>query len=380
MPEDLYSLLGIMSPEAEAVGQLLRPQTPPERQVYGRPEDQALADYHRNAEMAMAQRGDVREDATIQRFANVPTVMGAHARQAAFQKSLQNALYEKQAKALMDELTKLDPADPEALAMQDEIIGRHPIAREALSDPRISGLIKRQSHDNAEMQELFDKDPTSRQEYADLRTNNIPPQAARQQVRSNAQRRAERIWFATNGGDPMDFDSGKFNGPDGRPDRAKMAHFLSQRKSADDALLGSTERKALDEAADSLRAMVSQNPDDEATKRAAYQMARGKQPESEQEWAEAYRLVQNAGREEKEKLASLILDFERAGRQVPNIYKNLIVEPTEASVQNVPHGTSEQTQKPSTPQVPIIRTRAEYDALPSGTRYMDSKGNTGTKK
>jgi hypothetical protein len=229
MAEDLYQMLQI-SPEADAVRQLLQPREQPARQFYSSPQAQSLSDYHSRIEQDIGARDALAQDAEILRRINLPTRGGEQARALDWQKALEKAAYEKQTSALMDDLRKLDPADPEHQTQQDEIIAKHPISRTALSDPRISGIVKRQSHDYEEMQSLFDKDSVSRQEYANLRVSGLDPDKARQQVRTNAQKRADRLWFATNGGNPEDFDSGKFNLPDGTPDKAKMAYYLAQSK------------------------------------------------------------------------------------------------------------------------------------------------------
>lgn len=381
MADDPYSMLGILSPEAEEVSRTLNSgrQSSPS---YVPSKYQPVADYHARAEEAMADRERLALEAEVQRRLVLPTVSGQRARGEAWRMNLEQAMYEKQAKALLDDLGLLDPADPEALDQQDEVVAKHPIARKAMSDPRVANLIRRQSKEHEEMRKVFDDDPDALAEYTRLRADGLPPKAVRQQVLNDSKRRAERLWFASNGGNPDDFDSGKFNGPDGKPDKAKMAYYLASQKKEDDRMLSTSERKALDQAAENFDAVSGLDPDDEETKRREFMAKFGRPPKNDQEWTSARNMVLQAGLAEKEALAALILDFERAGKRVPDLYRKMVgvqsTTPTEASGENVPRGSVEQ---PSGPPKPVmVRTKAEYDALPSGSRYMDSNGKIGVKK
>lgn len=387
MADDYYSLLGIPSPEAEEVQRLLQPSGPAERTYQADPFRQRLDDLGREYDASRQERENTALQGEIQRRINLPTALGKGARNAAWQQAMEQAMYEKQAKSLIDDLQLLDPADPEALDQQDEVVARHPIARKAMSDPRVASLIRRQSKEHEEMRKVFDDDPDALAEYTQLRADGLAPKAVRQQVLNNAKRRAERLWFASNGGNPDDFDSGKFNGPDGKPDKAKMAHFLSTQKAQGDSLLSSTERKALDQAADNFSAMADLNPDDEDTKRREFMAKFGRPPKTEQEWTSARNMVLQAGLSEKEALAALILDFERAGKRVPDFYKKMIgvpsATPAGASDENVPRGMLTEPKdlpKGAMGNPIMVRTKAEFDALPPGTWVMDAKGKAGPKK
>lgn len=383
MADDPYQLLGI-SPEADAVRQLLQPSAPPQRQFYDTPQAQSFSDYHAGIEQDIDRREGLAQQAEIMRRINLPTVSGEKARAMDWQKALEKAQYEKQTYALMEDLKKLDPADPEHFTQQDEIIAKHPIAKTALSDPRISGMVKRQSHDFEEMQNLFDKDAVSRQEYANLRTSGIAPDQARQQVRSNAQVRADRLWFAMQGGNPAEFDSGKFNGPDGRPDKARMAYYLAERKGSEDSLLSSVERKALEEAARTLNANRL-NPDLDEDKKSAFKKQFGREPTSEEDWRAAYDLAKNSGGDKREAMAALVADFQRAGKSVPEFYRSMVgqtnvpqsqtkqVEPAQEvevkETENIsPQGStlseSISVEKPSSPTDPVLdKLWADYEFL-----------------
>lgn len=321
MANEIEALLGIPSEEAEAVRRILQPAEAPARPVYADPYQQAYSDYGRN----LNAKEDAREanemaletQATIQRRMRLPTATGKQARTMAFQKAMEAAVYEKQAKALMDDLSKIDAADPEALSHQDEVIGRHSIARQALSDPRISGLIKRQAHENEEMNTLFDKDALARQDYADLRAAGDDPKVAKEKVKSLAQQRADRVWFASGGGDPAEIDNGTFTGADGRFDRAKAAFHLSQKKKPPTQQLGALEARQLDTAAKE----VAQISDDR--KIDAYETAKGKKPETKEEWDEAWTLANDALAPDREALAAIVQDLEDQGKIVPNRYKEM---------------------------------------------------------
>lgn len=373
MANDLYQLLNIASPEAEAVSRILQPSQAPERQDYSDPYRQSYQDYSRRLNSDEDSREQREQDAEIQRQIALPTMMGKQARSQAYRKALETALYEKQASALMQDLSLLDPADPEHLEHQDEVIGKHgPIAREALKDPRVANLVKRQAAEYSEINELFDKDPQARQEYLNLRTEGKSPKEAQQAVKMSTRNRSERLWFAMNGGDPNEFDEGKFNGPDGTPDKAKMAFRLAQKKSESKSLLSATERKLLDETAQVVGAPDVSDP----AKRRAFKAATGRDPATEEDWQSAYSLAEQAGMADAEKLASLVEDLEKAGKSVPSVYKKAS---TTTSNQNVPRGTIDGPVE-VVPERIRVTTQAEYAALPSGTKAIDGKGRLFTKK
>lgn len=367
MANEVYDLLGIPSAEAEAVSRVLQPRAEPQRQVYGSATDQAYGDYMDQADQRMGQRDEIAMQADIQRRMALPTVSGARARQVAWDKALQNAVYEKGASSLLSDLQKLDPADPEHMTQQDEIIAKHPIAREALKDPRVSSLVKRQASENAEMSELFDKDNLARQEYADLRTAGKSPAEARQAVRQSSQRRGERLWFATQGGNPDDFDKGLFNGPDGQPDRAKMAYTIAQAKKGSGQNMSTTELKQLDEAA----SRIAEISDEQ--KRAAFQAANGREPATEEDWSMAWNLANAALAPERELVASIVQDLEAQGKAVPGRYKRML----EGTTQNVPQRNEAIVpQAAPTSDIPTVQTLDELKALglPSGARFKTPDG------
>lgn len=313
--------LGIPSPEMEEVSRILGggQQQTKDRPYYGSAQQQSLSDYHAEAERMANERDNLALQAEVQRRISLPTTGGRSARQIAWRQALQRAQYENQTKALIDDLTRLDAADPEFGVQQDEIFGRHPIAREALRDPRVANMVKRQAAENEEMQTIFDKDRESRQEYANLRAAGRSPTEARKIVKDAATRRAERVAFAMSGGNPAEFDSGKFNGPDGNVDRAKLAYALSQRKAESEASLSSAERKALDSAVENLV-----QPDlSDAGKVRAFERQFKRRPATEEEWTQAYRAAEADGQRERDALAALIEDLERSGKRVSNLYKNM---------------------------------------------------------
>lgn len=359
--------LDIPSPEMEEVSRILGAgQKTAERPYYGSAQAQSLSDYHAQAEQQAQARDDLAMQAEIQRRIALPTVGGRNARQLAFQQALKRAQYENQTKGLMDDLHKLDPADPEFSAQQDEIFGRHPIAREALRDPRVANTVKRQAAENEELQTIFNKDQQARQEYANLRAAGRAPAEARQIVKDAATRRAERVAFAMGGLDPAEFDSGKYNGPDGNVDRAKVAYALSRRKAEEDSVLSSSEMKALDAVAENL------TPPDlsDTGKIRAFERQFKRPPATEEEWSQAYQLAESEGQEDREKLASLIKYYEGTARKkVPDSYKAMV---TGASEQNVPQGTP-QAAAP-TEQITTVTTIEQARTLPKGTRFRGPDG------
>lgn len=361
MADDPYSLLGLGSPEAEQVAQILGTQQPATRQVYGDPQAQSYSDYYDNIQADIDRRRRASEQANLLRYGGFPTATGQRARAEAYQKAIQQAVYEKQANALMTDLNALDPSDPEHLRHQDEVIAKHPVARQALSDPRISGLIKRQAHDFEEMQAVFNKDPAAMREYATLRAANVAPTTAKQKVLQQAQRRADRLWFASGGGDPAEFDAGKYNAPDGTFDKARAAYRLSQIKAEGKTkeeekakLLNSTERKLLDTLADEV---AKQNPDNPQSKQTAFSAQKDKDPESEQDWSDAYEIVKKRREAKLDELRALIDDLEAGGKSIPENYRKMVAEG---------EGSSDEPGPPP-PGAPVIDAapRAGSSAAPS---------------
>lgn len=356
--------LGIPSPEMEEVSRLLAPrQQTAERPYLASPQAQALSDYHQEAERLANERDNLAMQGEIQRRIALPTMQGSRARSAAFRKALERAQYENQTKALMDDLMRLDAADPEFSLQQDEIFGRHPIAREALRDPRVANMVKRQASENEELQQLFDKDPQARQEYANLRTAGRSPADARKTVKDAATRRAERVAFAMSGGNPEDFDSGKFLDKDGRLDRAKLAFALSQKKAEQESALSSSERRALDTAVENL-----EQPDlTDAGKIRAFERQFKRKPETAEEWTAAYDLANASGQQQRDALTALIEDLERSGKRVSGLYKWM-------AGQSVPRGTSATTPTTPTEQIITVQTIEQARALPKGTRFRGPDG------
>lgn len=379
MADDPYTLLGIPTPEAEAVGRILQPAAPP-RQAYANPVTESLSQYQENQGRNWQAQQDLEAQAAAQRRVSLPTSAGTQARAAAYQKALANAIYEKQVGALMTDLHQLDTGDPEALSHQDEVISKHPISRQALSDPRIANLIKRQAHDNAEMQGIFDKDPAARDDYAKLRADEVAPAEARAKVKSAAQKRADRLWFATGGGDPAEFDSGKYNGPDGMPDKAQMAYAIAEKKRlekealrSDDSSLNSTERKLLDKMSEELTS-ASLDPDNPATKKTEFEVSKEREigKNSKEDWDAAYELVKKKRDAKKDELAATIRDFEKGGKRIPDNLLQLIgsgavsapptiVTPTAG---NVPKGAKNAPITPEAVSAPPVVAPATTPSKP----------------
>lgn len=290
MDNELYSLLGIPSPEAEQVRRILQPSGPPARQLYGDPGLDSLADYHATADQNSQHRADLAQQAEFTRQATLPTYGGQQARAAAYQKALQNAIYEKQTGALLKDLHSLDPADPEHETHQDEIFARHPIAHQALGDPRVASTVKRQAADYAAFQHLFDTDPAARHEYAALKGDKVDPVKARETVRQNSLLRAQRESFAKAGGNPDEFD--QFVGPDKIVDRAKVAAHLAEAARVQKLTSSPSVQKKLLELQSAATLASSAEPTD--LQKQAWLAAQGIEDPQEADWARAYEAVKNA--------------------------------------------------------------------------------------
>lgn len=172
----------------------------------------------------------------------------------------------------------------------------------------------------------------------------------------------DRLWFAMKGGNPADFDAGKFNTPEGKADRAAMAFHLSQLKNA---RLSNDEMDQLQLAAEEVGVI------NESRARSAFESRYDKEPSTPEEWLMAQQLAFAETAPQRQALANVIRDLEGMGRAVPPRFKELLgVSPA------APQEGSVQTQ----PDRPVITTREQYDALPPGTPYVDSKGNKAVKK
>lgn len=289
MDNDVYRLLNIPSEEAEQVRRVLQPAGPPARQTYGDPGLQSVADYHAAANQDYQRRHDLAQQAEITRQATLPTALGQQARVAAYQKALQSALYERDTGALLKDLHSLDPADPEHEIHQDEIFARHPIAHQALSDPRVASAVKRQAADHAEFQHLFDSDPQARHEYATLKAAQTDPAKAREQVRQSAMLRAQKTAYALKGGNPEEFD--QFLNPDGTLDQARMAYSLSENARLQKAASSPAVQKRLLELQSAADRAASTEPSD--IQKEAWLTAQGIESREKPDWDRAYEALKN---------------------------------------------------------------------------------------
>lgn len=378
---DYPDFLNIPSPEMEEVRDILSPKQV-ERPYYASAPAQALSDYHAEAEQRANARDSIAMQAEIQRRMALPTVGGQRARQAAWQQAMQRAVYENQTKALLNDLTALDAADPEFGPQQDEIFGRHPIAREALRDPRVANLVKRQASENEEMQNIFGKDSEAQQEYANLRSAGRSPQEARKTVKDAAVRRAERIAFAAAGLDPAEIDSGKYNTPDGKLDKARLAYSMAQRKREAESGLSTTERKILDTAAESV-IPPDLSPEGKAR---AFEKQFSRKPVTEDDWQKAFALAEAEGLQEREGLAALIEDLQKSGKRVPDHYRNMVggTQPsTPQATAPAPDQTTNNQVPTTTASAPLEAakmTREEVMRLPKGTPIKMPDGSVMLKK
>ncbi len=291
--------------------------------------------------------------------------------EAAQAKALADMQYEQQAGTLLKELQGLDPADPEHELYLNDTVRRHPVSKKALSDPRIAALIRSQQRENEEMQKLFSEDPDARAEYSVLRKEN--PAVAKDLVRSNSQRRAIREEFAKQGINPDEFDAGKFNDANGRPDKAKMAfHIAQSKKEEKDATknaekgLGSTDLKALEEASSALTSKLE--TDDKV---AAFKAKYGKPPapDSAEEWKEAFHLMTQSAAPEVQKLKLLIDNFRKSKKAIPDEYAALVGESgapqskTEARTGDVTISPQESAPANETPAQRYLREARERTKL-----------------
>lgn len=366
MDNDLYSLLDIPSPEAEQVRRILQPagaQAAP-RQIYGDPGLQSVSDYHAAADQDYQRRSDLAHEAEITRQATLPTAMGQQARVAAYRKALQAALYEKQTGALLKDLHALDPADPEHELQQDEIFARHPIAHQALSDPRVASTVKRQAAEYQTFQRLFDTDPAARHEYAALKAEQVDPVKARETVRQNSLLRAQREAFAKAGGDLAEFD--QFVQPDKSVDRAAVAQHLAQRARVQKIVSTPSIQKQLLELQSAAERAASTEPSD--LQKQAWLAAQGIADPKEEDWARAYDALKTGP-------VQALQTFRQSLGLDP------ATPPPNAGGAAAPPPSSSPSLQPEAAAavIPVIKTHAEYDALPSGATFT-ANGKTYRKK
>jgi hypothetical protein len=233
-------------------------------------------------------------------------------------------------------LEMIDPSEPAAWEKTVRVLA------DLDSDPEIGSVIK--TH------------PYFRETFQDLKRQI-------QTMRNRAPEETDpRLWFATRGGDPAEFDAGKFNTPEGKLDRARMAYRLAQLKNTPDKEISATEIRQLDEAAE----MIGEISD--SRKVAAFRAAAGRDPETEEDWRAAWQLADRAVAPDREALAAIVTDLEAQGRAVPSRYK-------------MKAGLMEEQAQEATPvQQPTQSiSKEEYEALPSGAQFV-WQGKTLTKK
>lgn len=120
-------------------------------------------------------------------------------------------------------------------------------------------------------------------------------------------------------------------------------------------------------------------------KKSAFERVKGRPPQNDAEWRVAYGLADAEISPQRQALRQIVEDLKAMGKSVPQRYvetAGLSVEESAQPVEqqdSVPRGTI-QTPVPAPEGRIQVTTRAQYDALPSGTKAIDSKGQPFTKK
>lgn len=187
---DFYADIGIPSDAEQRTRGILD-----SAKGYVVPQDQPLVDYYRSVNKP--------EAAPVQARPSGPMDF---IRQQQYQQAQQQAAAAQVATQTIQDLSKLDPGDPDHLAHQEALLAANPLGPNILKDPRVIGVVKSLARRHGELQKFFDKDPQAIYDYTTLKQQGVPSEQAHEQVRRNVATRANRSSFVKMGGELEDFD------------------------------------------------------------------------------------------------------------------------------------------------------------------------------
>lgn len=144
-----------------------------------------------------------------------------------YEQAQKKAAYEQNARRTLQQLTQIDPADPELTLKQEQLLMTNPYGQDLVRDPRVTSVLKNRFAERAQLEKQFSEDPDSQTDYLIARREGADHRSALSAAAQAAALRKERIWFAEKGGDLEDFDSGRFM-RNGRFDKAAAAAHINQ--------------------------------------------------------------------------------------------------------------------------------------------------------
>jgi hypothetical protein len=137
------------------------------------------------------------------------------------------AAYEQEARRAVQQLSSIEPDDPELPYKQEETLLRSRFGRDLVKDPRVVSVLKNRTAENLRIQKQFQDDPESQTDYIIARREGLDPRTALGRAMQASEQRKNRLWFTEKGGDLETFDSGQFM-RNGRFDRAAAQSYINQ--------------------------------------------------------------------------------------------------------------------------------------------------------
>jgi hypothetical protein len=397
MPLDYRSLLNLPSPAEQRVMALLGlpSQQPAVPAATGMPPptteaDQRFGDYYQANDQpppAAAPDPFARTDDPL--APKIPLGYGGRN----YLQATQQAILDRYAADASTKLAALDPADPDHLAKQAAILHSYPMGGQVLKDPRVAATVKAQAKAHGELQHFFASDPQSAYEYASLKQQGKSPEEAQASVRKGAALRHARLQYVERGGDPQELD--QFVNPDtGIVDWPTALFHL--RQSEGDVLQQPhvTWDKEASKLANEYQQLASDplTGDDDVKAKEKWIADHKLNREDPQAWQAAHNgVMEERLAPVKKRIADLATDAEER-RFVPNNrLREMAGLPPIPTKQDRQRRTridraalaaqgAQSTAQPTASSPVRVESQAEYGALPSGAKYVDSQGRTATKR